>query len=278
MVILDGKKVSNEILENLKKDFASLNKKVSLAVIWVGNDEASSIYIKSKLKKCEELGIEGKLYHLDENTKEEEVLALIDKLNHDDYIKGILLQSPLPKEIDEIKCFNFINPQKDVDGFSNVSVGNLALGRPTLISCTPKGIIRLLKYYNIPLEGKSVCLINRSNIVGKPLFNLLISENATVTMCHSKTQNLEFFTRNADIVISAVGKPNFIKGDMLKEGSIVIDVGISRVNGKVVGDVDYESVSPKALYLTPVPGGVGPMTVAMLLENLYEASKNQDKF
>ncbi len=276
MTILDGKKVSNEILEDLKSKFASLNEKVCLAIIWVGNNEASEIYIKNKLKKCEELGIEGKLYHLEEDTTEEEVLELITKLNNDDEVKGILVQSPLPKHINEVNCFNQVSFKKDVDGFSNISAGNLTLGSPSLVSCTPKGIIALLDYYHLDLEGKNVCLINRSNIVGKPLFNLLIKRNATVTMCHSKTKNLEDFVRDADIVISAVGKPSFITDDILKDGAIVIDVGISRVNGKVVGDASKDI--QKASYLTPVPGGVGPMTIAMIFSNLYEAiTKYQDK-
>ncbi len=278
MTILDGKKVSNEILEDLKSKFASLNKKITFAIIWVGNNEASGIYIKNKLKKCEELGIEGKLYHLEEDTTEEEVLELIAKLNNDNNVNGILIQSPLPKPINEVNCFNHVSYKKDVDGFSNISAGNLTLGNPSLISCTPKGIITLLDYYHINLEGKNVCLINRSNIVGKPLFNLLIKRNATVTMCHSKTNNLEDFTKEADIVISAVGRPKFITSDMVKEGSVVIDVGISRVNGKVIGDVDFASVSQKTSYITPVPGGVGPMTIAMIFSNLYEAiTKYQDK-
>ena len=277
MTILDGKKVSNEILEDLKIKFASLDKKAGFAIIWVGNNEASGIYVKNKLKKCEKLGIEGKLYHLEENTKEEEVLELIDKLNNDDSVNGILIQSPLPRHINEVNCFNHVNYKKDVDGFSNISAGNLTLGNPSLISCTPKGIMYLFDYYHLDLEGKNVCLINRSNIVGKPLFNLLIKKNATVTMCHSKTSNLEDFTKKADIVISAVGKPKFITSEMIKDGAIVIDVGISRENGKVIGDVDSEAFE-KASYITPVPGGVGPMTIAMIFSNLYEAiTKYQNK-
>ncbi len=273
MVLLDGKKVSNELLINFKEKIDKLNKKIGFAVIWIGNDEASSIYVRNKLKKCEELGVDGHLYHLDENVKEEEVITLIDKLNNDVNINGILLQSPVPNHIDIVKCFNRINPLKDIDGFSNVSVGNLCLGKPFHVSCTPKGIIKLLDYYKIPLEGKNVCLINRSNIVGKPLFHLLISRDATVTMCHSKTRNLKEITKNADIVISAVGKPNFITEDMVKDEVIVIDVGISRIDGHVKGDVDFENVSKKASYITPVPGGVGPMTIAMIFDNLLNTIK-----
>lgn len=271
MELLDGKKVSTEVLTEVKEKLNRLNKKLGLAIIWVGNNEASKIYIKNKLKKCEELGVDGKLYHLDENATEDEVINLIDKLNNDESVNGIILQSPVPKQIDIIKCFNRINPIKDIDGFSNVSIGNLVLGKPGHISCTPKGIIKLLDYYHINLEGKNVCLINRSVIVGKPLFNLLISKNATVCMCHSYTNNLKEIIQNADIVISAVGIPKFIIKDMLKDGAIVIDVGISRVEGKVVGDVDFANVLDKVSYITPVPGGVGPMTVAMIFENLLES-------
>ena len=273
MQLLDGAKVASEILDSIKIKIKKYEKKIGFAIIWVGDNEASSIYVKNKLKKCEELGIDGKLYHLEENTTEEEVINLIKKLNNDDNVNGILLQSPVPKHIDIKKCFNLINPLKDIDGFSNVSVGNLTLGVPSLVSCTPKGIIKLLDYYHIPLKGKNVVIINRSNIVGKPLFNLLIARDATVTMCHSKTENLEYFTKNADILISAVGIPKFITEDMVKDEAVVIDVGINRVDGKVCGDVDFASVSKKASYITPVPKGVGPMTIAMIFENLMETIK-----
>lgn len=278
MILLDGKKVSNEIINNIKIEISSLERKIGFAIIWVGDNEASSIYVRNKLKKCEELGIDGKLFHLEENATEEDVINLIEKLNTDKNINGILLQSPVPNGINIINCFNKINPAKDIDGFSCISVGNLWLGNPYHISCTPKGIIRLLDAYNIDLNGKSVCLINRSNIVGKPLFNLLINRNATVTMCHSKTVDIKDYTRNADIVISAVGKPNFITSDMVKDGVIIIDVGINRVDGKVKGDVDFESVSKKASYITPVPGGVGPMTIAMIFENILNVMKEEEKY
>ena len=271
MELLDGKKVSTEVLTEIKEKLSKLDKKLGLAIIWVGNNEASKIYINNKLKKCEELGVDGRLYHLDENTTEKEIINLIDKLNNDENVNGIILQSPVPDQIDIINCFNRIKPEKDIDGFSNVSIGNLVLGKPGHISCTPKGIMKLLDYYHINLEGKNICLINRSIIVGKPLFNLLISKNATVTMCHSYTNNLSEITHNADIVISAVGKPKFITKNMLKDGAIVIDVGISRVDGKAVGDVDFANVLDKVSYITPVPGGVGPMTVAMIFDNLLES-------
>ncbi len=275
MTILDGKKVSNEIIENIKEKLEKINKKIGFAIIWVGNNPASEIYIKNKMKKCEYLGIEAKLFHLDETVTENEVIKLIEDLNNDESIYGMILQSPVPSHINIVNCFNKIAYKKDIDGFSNVSVGNLCLGNPLHVSCTPKGIIKLLDYYNIPLEGKNVCLINRSNIVGKPLFNLLIERNATVTMCHSKTKNLELFTKNADIVISAVGKVNFITADMIKDGAVIIDVGINRVNGKVMGDVDFENVSKKASFITPVPGGVGPMTVAMIFDNIMNVIKEE---
>lgn len=276
MILLDGKKVSKEIIANLKERRKKINDNVKLAIIWVGNNPASEIYINNKKKQCAKINVLCEVYHLDEDTKENEVLELIEKLNNDNTVTGILVQSPLPNGIDETKCFNTIDPKKDIDGFSNISVGNLYLGSPNLVSCTPKGIVRLLEYYDIDLEGKNVCLINRSNIVGKPLFHLLISKNATVTMCHSKTRNLKDITKNADIIISAVGKPKFITTDMVKDGAIVVDVGISRIDGHVVGDVDYDEVSKKASYITPVPGGVGPMTIAMILENILIAKEENN--
>ena len=275
MILLDGKKVSKEIIANLKERREKINDDIKLAIVWVGNNPASEIYINNKKKQCAKINVLCDVYHLAEDTKENEVLELIDKLNNDNAVTGILVQSPLPNGIDETKCFNKIDPKKDIDGFSNVSVGNLYLGRPQLVSCTPKGIIRLLEYYGIDLEGKNVCLINRSNIVGKPLFHLLIAKNATVTVCHSKTKDLKEITKKADIVISAVGKPKFITADMINDGTIVVDVGISRIDGKVVGDVDFATVSEKASYITPVPGGVGPMTIAMILENILIAKESE---
>ena len=277
MILLDGKKVSEEIINNIKKEISEKNLKLGFAIIWIGNDTASEIYVRNKMKKCEEVGIKAELYHLDETIKENEVLDLIEKLNLRDDINGILLQSPIPKHIDIIKCFNKINYKKDIDGFSNISIGNLVLGRPSKIACTPKGIIRLLDYYNIDLEGKNVCIINRSNIIGKPLLQLLLQRNATVTICHSKTKNLKYHTLNSDIVICAVGKPKFITADMVKDGTVVVDVGISRINGKVVGDVDFENVKDKCSYISPVPGGVGPMTIAMVLDNILNTIESEEK-
>ena len=277
MILLDGKKVSEEIINNIKKKISEKNLKLGFAIIWIGNDTASEIYVRNKMKKCEEVGIKAELYHLDETIKENEVLDLIEKLNLRDDINGILVQSPIPKHIDIIKCFNKINYKKDIDGFSNISIGNLVLGRPSKIACTPKGIIRLLDYYNIDLEGKNVCIINRSNIIGKPLLQLLLQRNATVTICHSKTKNLKYHTLNSDIVICAVGKPKFITADMVKDGTVVVDVGISRINGKVVGDVDFENVKDKCSYISPVPGGVGPMTIAMVLDNILNTIESEEK-
>lgn len=268
MVILDGKKLSNEILANIKKEIIEHNYIINFAIILVGSDEASKIYVNHKIKKCQEVGINVKLYQLDNNASEDYILNLIDSLNSDSSVNGILLQSPVPDHIDIIKCFNRINYKKDIDGFSNISVGNLYQGNDSMSSCTPKGIIRLLDYYNIDLEGKNVCIINRSNIVGKPLLHLLLKRNATVTICHSKTKDLELFTKSADIIISAVGKPKFITKEMIKDNSIIIDVGISRINGRVVGDVDFENVLDKVSYITPVPGGIGPMTITMVIDNL----------
>lgn len=270
MILLDGKKVSEEITMNIKNKIETNKINLGFAIIWIGNDEASSIYVRNKIKKCELVGIKTELYHLEDSVLENEVLNLISNLNERNDINGILLQSPVPKHIDITKCFNKISFKKDVDGFSNISMGNVMLGDFRYASCTPKGIIKLLDYYNVDLKGKNVCLINRSNIVGKPLFHLLISRDATVTMCHSKTINIKEIARSADIIISAVGKPNFITADMVKENAIVIDVGISRVDGKVVGDVDFDGVKDKCSYISPVPGGVGPMTIAMVLENILD--------
>ena len=270
MVLLDGKKVSEEIIEKIKNEIDDRSLKLTLAIIWIGNNESSQIYIQNKVKKCDYVGIKTEVYHLEDGISEKEVLDLINELNNRDDINGIILQSPTPKHINVINCLNKIDYREDVDGFSINSVGNLYLDNPFFTSCTPKGIIRLLEYYGIELCGKNVVIINRSNIVGKPLMHLLLAKDATVTICHSKTTNLEKFTKNADIVITAVGIPNFITKDMIKDNAIVVDVGISRVNGKVVGDVDFVNVAPKTSYISPTPGGVGPMTIAMILENVLK--------
>lgn len=274
MILLDGKKVSSELIDNYKKIIEEENLKIKFAIIWVGDSEASSIYVNNKIKKCESVGIDVDLYHLSSNTKEEELLKLIDDLNNDSSINGILVQSPIGNIKDESKIFNSIDESKDIDGFSKSSIGNLVLGTPKFVSCTPLGIMKLLDYYKIDVSGKHVVIINRSNIVGKPLFQLLINRDATVTMCHSKTTNLSKYTRCADILITAVGKPKFITCDMVSDGVTIIDVGISRVNGKVLGDVDFEGVKDKCYAITPVPGGVGPMTITSVLNNLIESGRN----
>jgi methylenetetrahydrofolate dehydrogenase (NADP+)/methenyltetrahydrofolate cyclohydrolase len=244
----------------------------------VGNDKSSQIYVKNKSLACQNVGIEFDEFLLDENTTEYELLELINKLNYDKTVNGILLQSPVPKHININKAFALISPEKDVDGFNPINIGNFIIGEDCFIPCTPYGIMRLLKEYQISLEGKNAVIMGRSNIVGKPMIQCLLSQNATVTVCHSKTQNIANIVKNADIVISAIGKPNFITENMIKDGAVVIDVGINRLqNGKIVGDVEFENVEKKASFITPVPGGVGPMTIAMLLENVVKATIKQNK-
>ncbi len=275
--IIDGKALAQKIRANLKGEVEELKKegiKPKLAVIMVGEDKASKIYVKNKSKACEEIGIEYDEYLLKSETTMDELLDLIHNLNNDDNIHGILLQSPLPKHLDIDVAFREISPDKDVDGFNPVNVGKLCLNQDGFVSCTPYGVVKMLDEYKIPTEGANTVIIGRSNIVGKPLVQCLLNKNATVTVCHSKTKDIEKITQKADIVIAALGKPNFIKDNMIKEGSVVIDVGINRLdNGKIVGDIDYENVERKASYITPVPGGVGPMTVAMLMSNVVKAAK-----
>lgn len=279
--IIDGKGLAKKIRENLKKDVDELRKEgiiPKFAVILVGEDPASKIYVRNKNKACVEIGIEYEEHVLKQDTTMEELLRLIDKLNKDKSINGILLQSPLPQHLDINEALKQIDYKKDVDGFNPVNVGKLSLGQDCFVSCTPYGIIRMLEEYKIPTEGKNAVIIGRSNIVGKPLIQCLLSKNATVTVCHSKTQNIEEITKNSDIIIVAMGKPKFLKGNMVKQGATVIDVGINRMeNGKIVGDVDFEEVSKKTSYITPVPGGVGPMTIAMLMNNIVKATKEQNK-
>ncbi|MFR1777545.1 MAG: bifunctional methylenetetrahydrofolate dehydrogenase/methenyltetrahydrofolate cyclohydrolase FolD [Clostridia bacterium] len=279
--IIDGKGLAKKIRENLKKDVDELRKEgiiPKFAVILVGEDPASKIYVRNKNKACVEIGIEYEEHVLKQDTTMEELLRLIDKLNKDKSINGILLQSPLPQHLDINEALKQIDYKKDVDGFNPVNVGKLSLGQDCFVSCTPYGIIKMLEEYKIPIEGKNAVIIGRSNIVGKPLIQCLLSKNATVTVCHSKTQNIEEITKNSDIIIAAMGKPKFLKGNMVKQGATVIDVGINRMeNGKIVGDVDFEEVSKKTSYITPVPGGVGPMTIAMLMNNIVKATKEQNK-
>lgn len=269
--IIDGKKISQEIKDELKVKVAELNAngvEVCLAVILVGNDPASTVYVGNKKKACEYIGVKSLSYELPETTSEAELLELIDKLNKDASVNGILVQLPLPKTIDEDKVIKAIDPSKDVDGFHPVSVGSLLIGQKGFLPCTPAGIIQLLKRSDIDITGKECVVVGRSNIVGKPMGVLLLRENGTVTICHSKTADLKNVCKRADILVVAIGKPKFINADYVKEGATVIDVGIHRnENNKLCGDVDYESVEPIAGAITPVPGGVGPMTIAMLMNN-----------
>lgn len=279
-VIIDGKELAKKIRANLKIECEELNKegiKSKLAVIMVGDDPASKVYVRNKSKACEEVGIEYEEYLIGSNIAQKELIDLIKKLNQDKTVNGILLQSPIPSNLDINEAFRTIAPEKDVDGFNPVNVGKLVLNQDTFVSCTPFGIIKMFEEYNIDLTGKNVVILGRSNIVGKPLIHCCLNKNATVTTCHSKTQNLKEIASKADILISAIGKANFVTEDMVKENAVVIDVGINRLdNGKITGDVDFENVKEKASYITPVPGGVGPMTIAMLMNNVIKATKRQN--
>lgn len=276
MKILDGNLLKIKVLDDIKEKIKSNDLKLCLAIILIGNDPASEIYVKNKEKACIYTGIMCKKYLLNEDISEDEVLLLIDKLNKDDSITGIILQSPVPNHIDFDKCSSAILPYKDVDGFTRDNIYNLYLNKDGLIPCTVKGIIRILDEYKISINGAHAVIVGRGNIVGKPLSLALLNRNATVTVCHSKTKNLKDICKSADILISAVGKANLITGDMVKDGAVVIDVGISRVNDKIVGDVNFAEVKDKCSYITPVPGGVGPMTVAMIMENLIIANEMRD--
>ncbi|MGN1300754.1 MAG: bifunctional methylenetetrahydrofolate dehydrogenase/methenyltetrahydrofolate cyclohydrolase FolD [Clostridia bacterium] len=278
--LIDGKELSKKIRKELKLEADRLRQKKiipKLAVILVGDDSASKVYIRNKSKACEDVGVEFEEILLDSNTSMEKLLSIIDGLNVRKDINGILLQSPIPKGLDIQEAFERIDYKKDVDGFNPINVGKLMIGQDTFISCTPYGIIKMLEAYNIEIEGKHAVVIGRSNIVGKPLSQCLLNKNATVTICHSRTRNLSEITRTADILISAVGKTDMVTADMIKDGAVVIDVGMNRNDeGKLVGDVDFEKVKEKASYITPVPGGVGPMTIAMLMNNVIKATKLQN--
>ena len=281
MEIIDGKKLSKEIIEKLKIKCEKLKKEgiqPKFAVIMVGNDKASQIYVRNKSKVCQEVGIKFNEYLLDDKIQQKELIEQIKKLNNDKTIHGILLQSPIPNHLDVNEAFKMIAPEKDVDGFNPVNIGKLSLNQDTFVSCTPYGIMKMFEEYNIDLTGKKVTILGRSNIVGKPLIQCCLNKNATVTICHSKTQNIIEHTKDADIIISAIGKAKFLTEDMVKQDVVVIDVGINRDNnGKLVGDVDFENVSKKASYITPVPGGVGPMTIAMLMNNIIKAATESEK-
>ena len=275
MNIIDGKSLALETRENLKQDVKKLIKEgiePNLAVILVGNDKASQIYVKNKSKACIDVGIKYEEYLLSEDTSMTELLNLIDKLNAREDVHGILLQSPIPKHLNIEEAFNRISPDKDVDGFNPVNVGKLCLKQDGFISCTPAGIMKMFEKYKIDLAGKNAVVLGRSNIVGKPMSLCLLNKDATVTICHSKTRNLSEITKSADIIVVALGKPKFLKKDMVKEGAVIIDVGINRTSDGIVGDVDFENVKEITSYITPVPGGVGPMTVAMLMNNVVKAA------
>lgn len=276
---IDGKAISTQIKDELKEEVAALKEQgicPCLAVIQVGNDPASSVYVNNKKKACAYIGIESLSYEVDETISQEELLALIDRLNKDEKVNGILVQLPLPKHIDEEKVIQAITPEKDVDGFHPETVGRMCIGTKGFLPCTPAGIIQLLKRSGIEIEGKECVVIGRSNIVGKPMAMLLLRENGTVTITHSRTKNLKEVTRRADILIAAIGKPRFVTADYVKEGAVVIDVGIHRnAENKLCGDVDFESVEPIASAITPVPGGVGPMTIAMLMDNCVETMRER---
>lgn len=277
--IIDGKKTAQEIRSELKREIQNLKIKPELRVILVGNNPASQIYVKNKEKYASEVGIKSETIRLPEDITEEKLLKQIKKLNKDKHINGILVQLPLPSHINEFSVINAIAPEKDVDGFTIYNKGLLSIGKPALTPCTPLGIIELLKQYKVNIASKNAVVIGRSNIVGKPMAQLLLNEDATVTICHSKTKNLAEMTANADILISAVGKPKFIGKKYIKKGATVIDVAMNRdtKNNRWVGDVDFDNVSKVAKFITPVPGGVGPMTIAMLLKNTVQAYKIQKK-
>lgn len=287
-IIIDGKKAASEIREELKKKIDELKVKTGkvpgLVAILVGDNPASHVYVSSKSKACQEIGMLSKIEKLSSEIREEELINCINQYNNDENYHGILVQLPLPYQINEQKIIESILPEKDVDGFHPINVGNLVIGKETFYPCTPYGIVELLKRYSIPTKGKHVVVVGRSNIVGKPVANMLLQKkdgaNAVVTVCHSAAKDLSIFTRDADILIAAIGKANFITADMVKEGAVVIDVGINRIEDanskkgyRIIGDVNFEEVEKKASYITPVPGGVGPMTIAMLLKNTFDAFK-----
>ena len=277
--IIDGKALAKKIRLELKEKVKDLNNKniyPKLAVIMVGDDKASQIYVRNKSRACDDIGIQYEEYLLPSTIEEKELYSIIDKLNKRKDVNGILLQSPIPKHLNIDKAFQRISPEKDVDGFNPINVGKLSLGQDTFVSCTLYGIIKILEKYNINLEGTNAVIVGRSNIVGKPLAQCFLAKHATVTICHSRTKNIEEITQKADIVVVALGKSKFLKENMVKDGAIVIDVGINRdEQGKISGDADYENLKDKVSYITPVPGGVGPMTITMLMNNVIKATKEQ---
>ena len=280
MTIIDGKALSDKILKEIENEHSELQAKVGrkagLAVIIVGENPASQIYVRNKIRACERVGFHSETIRLDEHITEENLLLEIEKLNNDSNIDGILVQLPIPKHINELKVINAISAEKDVDGFHTTNIGKMMIGDETgFLPCTPAGVIQMFEEYNIDLEGKDVLVIGQSNIVGKPMTLLLIKKRATVQVCNSKTKNLPEKLQKADVVVAAAGSPKLVKGSDVKEGVVVIDIGINRVDGKICGDVDFEEVSQKASYITPVPGGVGPMTIAMLIKNTFKSYKQK---
>ena len=279
--IIDGKKVSSDVKNKVAQQVLKLkemyNKVPGLAVVIVGNDPASRVYVNNKKRACDMVGFYSEEYALPEETTQEELMSLIEKLNNKENINGVLVQLPLPKHLNESAVIEAIKPQKDVDAFHASNVGKIMIGEYSFLPCTPAGVMELIKSENIEVEGKNCVVIGRSNIVGKPMAMLLLHNNGTVTICHSKTKNLKEICKSADILVAAVGKPKFVKSDMVKEGAVVIDVGMNRdENGKLCGDVDFKEVVPISSFITPVPGGVGPMTVAMLMKNTLTAFKIQN--
>lgn len=277
MKVLDGKKVSLHIREEITKEINKLNIRPKMIDIQIGENPASDIYIAGKEKAANQVGMDFECIRYSADTDEDEIIKKIKELNNDKSVNGIFIQSPVPNGFDEIKLMNTVIPEKDVDGLTYLNAGMLLNNKESMISCTPNGIMQILKFYKIDVEGKNVVIVGRSNLVGKPLMNLFINANATVTLCHSKTKNLDKITKKADILVAAVGKKHFITRDMVKRNSVIIDVGINRVDGKVYGDVDYDGVKDKVKAITPVPGGVGPMTITMLLYNVLKAYKIQNK-
>ena len=273
---IDGKllaaRLRGEIKIDAEKFERDYGRKIGLAVILAGENPASKVYVRNKMKACEETGIKSMEYYLPDSVSTDELVELVKTLNADESVDGLLVQLPLPVGVDEKAVLGAVTPEKDVDGFHAVNAGNLLLGNPCLAACTPSGIMELIKSTGTTISGKHAVVVGRSNIVGKPIALMLLGENATVTICHSRTQNLASYTREADILVVAIGKKEFITGDMIKQGSIVIDVGMNREDGKLYGDVEYASASEKAAYITPVPGGVGPMTITMLLKNTVKAA------
>lgn len=277
-MILDGKLVSAKIREKIKEELVTFNTKPKLVDIQIGNNSSSDIYIKTKEKACLEIGIDFECVRFDESANESDIINKIKELNDDKSINGVLIQSPIPNKFSLNKLVNIIDPSKDVDGLTDINVGRLVNDNEGLIPCTPFGIMQLLNYYNIDVASKNVVIVGRSNLVGKPLYNLLLNKNATVTICHSLTNNLSDFTSKADILVVAAGHKHLITSDMVKDGVVVIDVGINRIDGIIYGDVDFNGIASKASFITPVPGGVGPMTVTMLLYNVVKSYKKANIF